>query len=518
MQSMRSGVNGKKYDYICRRKPNLQMAKKRIMLTGSTGVMGSAGLKELMRRHDRFDLTLLVRDSRKNRRLMALYRSVDGVRIIWGDLRNYDDVRAAVDGADYILHIGGMVSPIADRYPAETMEVNIRAAENIVRAVKAQPDPDHVKVVYIGSVAQTGDRRSPVHWGRTGDPICPSIYDHYAVSKCTAERIVAESGLKYWVSLRQSGILYPGIMKKIDPIMFHVPNTGVLEWATVEDSGVLLANVCEEWVPEEFWNRFYNIGSGEQYRLTNYEFEKAVMRCMSCPTPRKAFKPEWFALRNFHGQWYLDSDRLDDMLHFRRNIPIDDYFAAMRRQQPWYYALAPLAPAFLIRAFMSLLTRNRHRGTISWIRRNDTRHIAAYFGSVEEWRNTPSWDEIENTHLAGRDEATILDHGYDESKPLSELDIEDMRRAARFRGGKCLSGTMSRGDMNTPLEWECRCGHRFKATPTLVLLGGHWCPECMPSPWNYDEEARHNPFFAQIWTPLHRTDENNFYDDKATDE
>lgn len=111
--------------------------EKRIMLTGSIGVMGSAGLKELMRRHDRFDLTLLVRNSRKNRRLMVRYRSVDGVRIIWG---GYDDVRASVDGADYILHIGGMVSPMADRYPGETMEVNIHAAENIVRAVKAQPD------------------------------------------------------------------------------------------------------------------------------------------------------------------------------------------------------------------------------------------------------------------------------------------------------------------------------------------------------------------------------------------
>lgn len=331
------------------------------MLTGSTGVMGSAGLKELLLRNDRFDLTLLVRKSWKNRRLMAKYASAENIRIVWGDLLNYEDVLAAVDGADYVLHVGGMVSPLADRYPAETLKVNITAAENIVRAVKAQPDPDRIKVVYIGSVAQTGDRRAPVHWGRTGDPICPSIYDYYAVSKCTAERIIAESGLKYWVSLRQSGILYPGIMKKVDPIMFHIPNQGVLEWATVEDSGVLLANVCEDDVPESFWNRFYNIGSGEQYRLTNYEFEKAMMKCMSCPPPDKVFKAEWFALRNFHGQWYLDSDLLDDILHFRRNIPLAEYLAGLRRHQPWYYALTPMVPAFVMRAFMRLLAHDRRR-------------------------------------------------------------------------------------------------------------------------------------------------------------
>ena len=120
-----------------------------------------------------------------------------------------------------------------------------RTVENIVRAVKAQPHgAERIRVVYIGSVAQAGDRREPLHWGRTGDPICPSIYDFYAVSKCRAELIIAESGIRRWVSLRQSGILHVGIMKKMNPIIFHVPLRGVLEWATVEDSGRLLANVC----------------------------------------------------------------------------------------------------------------------------------------------------------------------------------------------------------------------------------------------------------------------------------
>ena len=32
-----------------------------------------------------------------------------------------------------------------------------------------------------------------------------------------------------------------------------------------------------------------------------------------------------------------------------------------------------------------------------------------------------------------------------------------------------------------------------------------------PPPWNYDEEARRNPFFAQVWYPNHDPSENNFY-------
>ena len=44
-----------------------------------------------------------------------------------------------------------------------------------------------------GTVAATGDRMPPIHWGRIGDPLKPSIYDFYAVTKIAGERAVLES-------------------------------------------------------------------------------------------------------------------------------------------------------------------------------------------------------------------------------------------------------------------------------------------------------------------------------------
>ena len=66
--------------------------------------------------------------------------------------------------------------------------------------------------------------------------------------------------------------------------------------------------------------------------------------------------------------------------------------------------------------------------------------------------------------------------------------------------------------MATPLEWECQFGHRFQASPALILQGGHWCPECLPMPWNYDAIAKGNPFFAQVYYPFHSKEENRVYD------
>ena len=374
------------------------MKKTTVFLTGATGNMGWAGFKELYARKDRFNIRILVRDSRKNRCKLKPYMDDPAVTVIWGDLTCYEDVLAGVTGSDYVLHVGGMVSPAADYYPEKTLKVNVTAAENVVKAVQAQPDASDIRVVYIGSVAQYGDRNPPYHWGDVNEPQTPAKYDMYALSKIRAEELFANAGLRRWVSLRQSGILYPGILKVVNPTAFHVPVGGVLEWATIEDSGRLLAQVCEDWVPEEFWNQAYNISSGEQYRMTNYEFETRLLKGLGLPSPEKVFKPQWFALKNFHGMWYTDGDKLEEFLHFRANTPIDVYFAEMKSKLPRFYSLAFLAPAWAVRLFMKPFAFEKKMGTQWWVK-NDRDKFLAYYGSQEAYDSIRSWDDVRPAHL-----------------------------------------------------------------------------------------------------------------------
>ncbi len=480
------------------------MNKKRVFITGATGNMGFSAFLELFQRRDRFEIVLLARPSKKNKEKLKDYLGKEGVEVVWGDLTNYNDILKGVTGADYVLHVGGMVSPYADSHPKETMEVNISSAEYIVKAVKEQPNRDEIGVVYVGSVAQMGNRLSPNHWGRTGDPIYTSIYDYYSVSKCVSELIFAESGLKKWVSIRQTGMLYPALLNKAnDPITYHVPLNGVLEWSTVEDSGRVLANACEDWVPEYFWRGFYNLSSGESFRLTNYEFESLLLKTISCPRVEKVFEPNWFATKNFHGMWYLDADKLQEILKFREGIDCKDYFKRLKKALPWYFSLARLAPGWPIKMFMKHVSTTNPLGTLYWFKHDNQDRIKAHFGSRAEWEKIPSWKDYKLEELSQT--PVILNHGYDETKPISEIDIEDIRKAAEFRGGELLSETMVKGDMFTPLEFKCQFGHKFKMAPNTMLKGGHWCPECLPkydekeNQWHFEEIAKGNPFFAQVY-------------------
>lgn len=366
--------------------------KKTVFLTGGTGNMGWAGFQELLAK-GKFNIRLLARESKKNRKKLSPYASDPRVTVIWGDLTRYEDVLRGVEGADYVLHVGGMVSPAADYYPEKTLKVNVTAAENVVKAILAQPNASEIRTVYIGSVAQYGDRNPPCHWGGADEPQIPAKYDMYALSKIRSEEIFAKAGLARWVSLRQSGILYPGILSVVNPTAFHVPMRGVLEWATIEDSGRLLAQVCEDWVPEDFWNKAYNISSGGQYRMTNYEFMTRMLGALGLPGPEKVFEPQWFALKNFHGMWYTDADRLDEILHFRSYTPVDEYFSAMKSKLPWFYSLAFLAPAWAVKAFMKPYAFEKGMGTQWWVE-NDPDKFEAYYGTREAYDAIRSWDDV----------------------------------------------------------------------------------------------------------------------------
>ena len=476
--------------------------KKTVFLTGGTGTMGVETIKQLLSRSGRFNVRVLARRSQKNKEVLKEFMSYPNFEVVWGDMKDYDTIYRCVTGADYVLHIGAMVSPAADKDPEGTLRTNIGSTLNIIKAIKAQPNPDAIKLAYVGTVAETGSRTAPIHWGRCGDPVKPSIHDYYGLSKVVSEREVFESGLKYWVSIRQTGMHPIKEGAENEPIIFHQPPNDVMEWSTAIESGIAMANLCEDWVDESFWRKAYNLSSGAKWRYANWEFTNLNLAPLGLKY-EDVYDPREMAIFNFHGQWFTDSKLLDDYLHFRC-VDHDAYIAGMNEEVEAYMA-NPMIAAMMPNA-EQMRAKNAQighkEGGFHWMFENNKEdYIKAFFGSRERQAQIKSFEEGYKLYRPSEKE-TYLDHGYDESKPTSELDINDMEGAAKFRGGECLSESMKKGDLFTPLKWRCAFGHEFEATPNLILNGGHWCPECNRYEWNYGEIAKVNPFFAQVWTPI----------------
>ena len=475
--------------------------KKTVFLTGATGTMGQATMQKFMEDKDKFILRVLARPSDKNHKLLEPYKN--DIEIIWGDLKDNDKLQEGVKDADYVLHVGAFLSPFADEHPVEAMMVNYGSTLTMLNAIKKFGQTETTRFVYIGTVAQTGDRMPPVHWGRVGDPLKPSIYDYYALSKCAAERAVIESGLKYWVSIRQTGMLPVNPASGEYAILSHQPYNNCLEWSNAEDSGNLMRNICLGKESEKFWKRVYNLSGGKDYRQSCASFSLAMGSDM-----RQTNDPNWMATGNFHGPFYTDADELEKMVPFRTK----SFAQQMTEIQMGFMEMMKAAgPNFVMPTPEQQKEHTKHvisqpGGVLQFVADGDEERIKVWFGSREKYEAIPKdWKDI--ILYKPIDLPNYLDHGFDETKPAEELDIEDMRQAAKFRGGECLSETMEKGDMYTPLKWKCAFGHEFEATPYLVLFAGHWCKECMCGEWKYGEMAEVDKFFAQVWTPLHKGEE-----------
>lgn len=62
------------------------------------------------------------------------------------------------------------------------------------------------------------------------------------------------------------------------------------------------------------------------------------------------------------------------------------------------------------------------------------------------------------------------------NKENEKLTIKEMQIIAKERGGKCLSKCYI--DIKTKLQWQCSEGHKWSAMPSLVKHHNSWCPVC----------------------------------------
>lgn len=470
------------------------MSRTRVLLTGASGSMGNEAFQELLRRSDRVQTRLLLRPSAVNKKRFAPYEGRQGLEIVWGDVTELDDVCRAVEGVEFVLHAAAMISPAADRAPEQSRRINAGGAAHLVEAIRRQPrGGDDIRFVFVGSVAQYGDRLPPHHRINVGDPLMPSVHDYYALSKCEAETTVIESGLRGWASLRQTYIAIPDTFSLLDPIMFHQPLDQHIELITSRDAGYGLVQCIE--AGDDFWGRIYNMSGGPACRVTYQEYIDHVFRIVGLGDHRRVFERNWFATRNFHCGYFEDSHVLDAHLgHFRDDL--HEHYRQLHEAFPaWMRWGSSLVPAAALKLFLRRLAE-----PLEWIANDDHARIDAFFGSREHWDRIPAWDWEAGVPGREPDDHSGATSG---SHPLEGT--PDVGAFARSRGGKCLSpGYVDRG---TRLLWECSQGHRFEGSPRLLMEAGYWCPECAArvedaSGWDYARRAQGDPALARIHRPV----------------
>src|SRR3989337_1291269 len=118
-----------------------------ILITGGTGSLGKALTKTIVESSPDFKrLVIFSRDEQKQFQMAQEYppNKYPNIRFFIGDVRDFERVKRALKGIDFVIHTAAMKHVhIAEYNPMECVKTNILGAENIINAC-LETDVRHV--------------------------------------------------------------------------------------------------------------------------------------------------------------------------------------------------------------------------------------------------------------------------------------------------------------------------------------------------------------------------------------
>lgn len=496
-----------------------------IAITGVTGNMGQAALTELIKIQEieKFKLLVLPTDKKKwNKLAKKLKYHNSRFEVVYGNLADKAACEILVKDADYVINMAAVIPPHSDQNPQKAIECNEIGVGVLVSAIekmKKQP-----KFIHISTMALYGNRNSKHIWGRVGDPLLVSPFDIYAATKLRGEFIVLESNIENYVVLRQTAMLHHKMLSDniSDGLMFHTCFNAPLEWVTDNDSGVLIANIIkkdlQENLNDKFWKRCFNIGGGKDNQIFGYQTLEDGFKLIGGGI-KDFFEPNYNSLRNFHGLWFYDGDKLNNLFNYQSQTT-SDLWKEIKQQNP-YICLGKIVPKKLIKKFVIQRLFKSPNAPKYWIKTNNEAKIYAYFGGKDKYDAIPKqWnkfplltnnkDESNNEidYISLKENKNFVDFGIDIDK--DNFSIEELRSYAKMHGGKLISTKI--GGLYDKLKWQNSDGEIFEARPSTIVKAGHWFNiTYKENAWDFDRLAKTDKICAQIWYDSHDRNEDKFY-------
>ncbi len=311
----------------------------KVLLTGAFGNVGASTINSLLDQgHDVrcFDVMTPA-----NKKIASRYGNK--IEVIWGDIRDVDDVNKAVSGQNTVIHLCFIIASTmshtgksSEEDPKWSEAINIGGTENLINAMKAEPKPPYL--VFASSVSVYGitqDREPPC---KADDPVV--VTDNYSKHKIECEKMVKASGLD-WTILRFGAVVSFDVGANPDMFMMSLDNR--IEFVDTRDVGVACANAAS---CEEAKGKILLIGGGEKCQLLYRELVIKMLNGLGIGMlPEEAFTKELFYI-----DW-LDTREAEELLKFQKHT-FDDYINEMKKVLGFKRHLArifrPIAKRYLL--------------------------------------------------------------------------------------------------------------------------------------------------------------------------
>jgi len=113
----------------------MNFREKVILVTGGTGSFGKKFIEIILNEYNPGKMIIFSRDELKQHEMRQSGFQDERLRYFIGDVRDYDRLRRAFDGVDYVVHAAALKQvPACEYNPMEAVKTNILGSSNVIDA------------------------------------------------------------------------------------------------------------------------------------------------------------------------------------------------------------------------------------------------------------------------------------------------------------------------------------------------------------------------------------------------
>lgn len=315
---------------------------KKILVTGAGGTVGLQVIRFLLS-EGKYEITALELKNRQVYKRLKPFRK--RINIVYGDVNDESVVDALVKDHDVVIHLAGVLPPLANIREELCDEIDFNGTKTIVNSIKCY-NPECF-LLYASSTSVYGRQVNYKNISIKTSNDIDEEFDFYSKYKLKCEKYI-RSNIKNFSIFRLAYILGdPGP----EGLIYNVPLDCDMEVLSAEDAGY--AFVCAIDFKKKLNKKTFNVSGGEKFRTYYKDY---LIQIFSMYGLSLKFIASWMmAEKNYCGGYYVDGDDLDDILHFRSKN-LDVYYNTLSKYR---YKASRFFPRLMAKPFIWKYSRKR---------------------------------------------------------------------------------------------------------------------------------------------------------------
>jgi len=307
---------------------------KKVLVTGAGGTIGIQVVRFLLS-EGKYEVTAFDLKNRHVYDRLKRYRK--RINIVYGDVTDETVIDALVKTHDVVIHLAGALPSFANVREELCREIDLKGTMTIVNSIKNYHQDCYL--FYASSTSVYGYHQDYENLSLKSDCVVDEL-DFYSKIKLECEQYIKDN-IKNYTIYRLAYVLGD---PKNESLIYNVHKKTSMETISAEDAGY--AFVCGIDFKSKINKKIYNVSGGEKFRL---EYSDYLIRIFRTYGLSIRFLSTYFgADKNYYGGYYVDGDKLNDLLHFRSKN-LDVYYNTLNKYK---YRLTRLIPRLLAWPFI----------------------------------------------------------------------------------------------------------------------------------------------------------------------